>query len=77
LPPANIERQAPPWRSGVTLEELANFLKEQGAVEALNLDGGSSSALYFNGRTYYGRLNKEGQAVQRSIKSALVVRRQP
>ena len=75
LPPADVTREAPPWRSGVTLEEMTNFLKAQGAVEALNLDGGSSSALYYNGRTYYGRLNKEGQAVQRSIKSALVVRR--
>ena len=75
LPPANIVQEAPPWRSGVTLEEMADFLKAQGAVEALNLDGGSSSALYYNGRTYYGRLTKEGQTVQRSIKSALVVRR--
>ncbi len=75
LPPANVTPQAPPWRSGVTLEEMTEFLKAQGAVEALNLDGGSSSALYYNRRTYYGRLNKEGQTVQRSIKSALVVRR--
>lgn len=75
LPPANVTPEAPPWRSGVTLEEMTEFLKAQGAVEALNLDGGSSSALYYNGRTYYGRLNKEGQTVQRSIKSALVVRR--
>ena len=75
LPPADVTREAPPWRSGVTLEDMASFLKAQGAVEALNLDGGSSSALYYNGRTYYGRLNKEGQTVQRSIKSALVVRR--
>lgn len=77
LPPQNQVPEAPPWRSGVTLEEMANFLKSQGAVEALNLDGGSSSAMYYNRRTYYGRLNKEGQTVQRSIKSALVVRRRP
>lgn len=77
LPSADVKREAPPWRSGVTLEEMADFLKSQGAVEALNLDGGSSSAMYYNRRTYYGRLNKQGQTIQRSIKSALVVRRRP
>jgi len=75
LPPAHITPEAPPWRSGVTLEEMTTFLKAQGAVEALNLDGGSSSALHYNQRTYYGRLNKQGQTIQRSIKSALIVRR--
>jgi exopolysaccharide biosynthesis protein len=74
-PPSKASGES--WRSGVTLQELADFLKAQGAVQALNLDGGSSSALFYNGRTYYGRLTPEGDSVQRSVKSVLVVRRKP
>jgi exopolysaccharide biosynthesis protein len=34
-----------PYGGGATLEELAGLLKARGAVDALNLDGGGSSAL--------------------------------
>ena len=34
---------------GLSLLELAQFMKEQGAVTAYNLDGGGSSTMVFNG----------------------------
>ncbi|MCI2058062.1 MAG: phosphodiester glycosidase family protein [Oscillibacter sp.] len=35
---------------GLSLRELAEYLRSLGAVTAYNLDGGGSSTLYFNGR---------------------------
>ena len=37
---------------GFTLKELAELLIEIGAVDAINLDGGSSSSLFVDGRFY-------------------------
>lgn len=62
-----------PGRSGLTLEELADFMRSKGAVKALNLDGGSSSALYYEGETHYGKVNSAGEIVRRSVKSVLLV----
>ncbi len=66
--------QIPGSGSGLTLPELADFLQTQGAISALNLDGGSSSALYYSPTTHYGKFDTEGQAVRRAVKSALIVR---
>ena len=56
---------------GVYLEELAALMKEVGAVEALNLDGGGSSALVVNGQL----LNRPtGGTTEREVMSALVTR---
>ena len=62
-----------PLDSGTSLSELADVLSELGAVKAMNLDGGSSSSLYYNGQAVYGRLDKEGNKIQRPIKSVLLV----
>ena len=35
---------------GVHLDWLAEKLQEYGCVEALNLDGGGSACMYFNGK---------------------------
>lgn len=35
--------------SGATLEEAAQLMQQWGAIDALNLDGGSSTSLYLNG----------------------------
>ena len=64
-----------PLNSGTTLSELTNFLSSQGAAKAMNLDGGSSASLYYDGRAIYGRVNAEGNKIQRPIKSALLVNR--
>ena len=55
---------------GVSLEELAQILYNLGCVDALNLDGGGSSALVVNGNL----LNKPaGTTVEREVMSALAV----
>lgn len=59
--------------SGMTLTELAEFMKNLGIQKAINLDGGSSSSLYYQGQTFYGKLDELGSPVKRPIKSALLV----
>lgn len=43
-----VEQTALTRSAGMTIPELASFMKELGAEYALNLDGGSSSTLYIN-----------------------------
>jgi Phosphodiester glycosidase len=62
-----------PTESGMTLTELAAFLKAQGAVKALNLDGGTSSSLWVEGKSDYGQFDDQGQPMKRPIKSVLMV----
>ncbi|KAF6594345.1 phosphodiester glycosidase family protein, partial [Paenibacillus sp. EKM208P] len=35
--------------SGATIPQLAQMMKQAGAYQAMNLDGGASSGLYYNG----------------------------
>lgn len=44
--------------SGATISQLAQIMKQAGAYQAMNLDGGASSGLYYNGKylTTPGRL---------------------
>ncbi len=54
---------------GASLEELAMLMRDAGAVDALNLDGGGSSTLVVNGV----RVNRPaGGNVEREVMSALV-----
>jgi hypothetical protein len=55
---------------GMTLGEVAEWMRQLGVEKAMNLDGGSSSALYYDGRAFYGK--GDGQA--RPVKSVLVVK---
>lgn len=59
--------------TGLTLEEMAMVMVQLGTIAALNLDGGSSSGLVFQGEARYGRLGAEGQPIVRPIKSVLLV----
>ncbi|MDB9525384.1 phosphodiester glycosidase family protein [Oscillatoria sp. CS-180] len=61
--------------SGLNLQGMADFLASLGVEKALNLDGGSSTGLYFDGTTYLGRLDAEGNEIERPIKSILFVSR--
>ncbi len=68
---------------GLTLNELAEFLRSQGVTQALNLDGGSSTSLSvasdLSGTaarvTYYGSLDASGNPIQRPVKSLLILPR--
>ena len=63
-----------PLESGISLTELTDFLSSLGAVKAMNLDGGSSSSLYYDGRIIYGKVDRDGRIVKRPIKSVLLVK---
>ncbi|MEH1802499.1 MAG: phosphodiester glycosidase family protein [Nostoc sp.] len=59
--------------SGISLPALADLMKTLGADEAMNLDGGSSSSLYYKGKTFYGKVDLEGNSIKRPVKSVLLV----
>jgi exopolysaccharide biosynthesis protein len=59
--------------SGMSLQALADFMKTLGVEKAMNLDGGSSSSLYYKGKTLYGKVDEKGNLVTRSVKSVLLV----
>ena len=44
-----VDGRSSGYSRGVTLTELAQILKDLGCTTAYNLDGGGSSAMYFNG----------------------------
>jgi exopolysaccharide biosynthesis protein len=49
--------------SSATIKQLAEVMKQMGAVEAMNLDGGASSSLYFKG----SYLTKPGRKISNAI----------
>ena len=55
---------------GMSLYQLADFLLEQGATDALNLDGGGSSTMFLDGKVVNHPSDKEGE---RKIGDALLV----
>ncbi|WP_311774785.1 phosphodiester glycosidase family protein [Nostoc sp. 2RC] len=59
--------------SGISLPALADFMKTLGVEKAMNLDGGSSSSLYYKGKTFYGKIDLQGNFIKRPVKSVLVV----
>jgi exopolysaccharide biosynthesis protein len=56
-----VEGRFPGKSEGATLPELANILKDLGCIEALNLDGGGSSAMLVNGKPTITPSDKEGE----------------
>lgn len=52
---------------GLTLTELANFMKLIGCFNAMNLDGGGSTVLYVNGRVVNSPQVKGGIALSNAI----------
>lgn len=62
-----------PDAPGMTLMELADFANSLGAAKLLNLDGGSSASLYYEGQIYLGQLDSQGYPVERPVKSVLIV----
>ena len=66
-----IDGRQPGYSVGATLRDLQNILYEEGAVIAANLDGGSSSTLYYNGKV----VNKPADLLgERMIPTAFVVK---
>ena len=52
---------------GMTLVELAKYMKSIGCEYAMNFDGGSSSALYVKGKIVNTAINSEGIAVSNAL----------
>lgn len=63
-----------PTTSGLSLTALADFLKTLGVEKAMNLDGGSSASFYYNGKTFYGKVDEQGNSIKRNVLSVLLVR---
>ena len=57
------------YSEGMTLQELADLMQSLGAQNAINLDGGGSSAMWVNGL----RTTRPSDGFERSVGSALVV----
>ena len=62
-----------PKNSGISLPALADFLKSLGVQKAMNVDGGNSSSLYYNGKSFYGKVDLDGNFIKRPVKSVLIV----
>lgn len=60
--------------SGLSLPELAAFMQRQGVEKAMNLDGGSSSSLFYRGETIHGKIDSQGNRIQRPVKSVLLLK---
>jgi hypothetical protein len=58
---------------GLTLAELASFMQSQGVTTVLNLDGGTSSGLYYQQQTQMGKRDTNNQPILRPVKSVLVL----
>ena len=66
---AVVKEQEATGYCGVTLDNLAHLLMAEGAVTAMNLDGGGSSAMVIGGASI-----NEAEADQRPVSNALVVK---
>jgi hypothetical protein len=58
---------------GINLPELGKLMQSIGAVKAMNLDGGTSSVLFYRDQLFYGKRNGSNQPEGRPVKSAIVV----
>ncbi len=67
------QKSQSPTNSGMSFPALAAFMKTLDVEEAMNLDGGSSSSLYYKGKTFYGKVNEQGNMVRRPVKSVLLI----
>jgi hypothetical protein len=61
-----VDRQYPVSR-GVTYDELANIMKDAGAVDAMGLDGGHASTMYLNGKVVNYPLNGSEARVSNAL----------
>jgi exopolysaccharide biosynthesis protein len=64
-----IDGHKPGYSVGATLNELAWSMRELGAVEALNLDGGGSTTMWLRGRT----VGRPSDGKERWVSTALLV----
>ena len=56
--------------AGMTLKELANYMKKTGVVDAMNLDGGGSTTFFLMGKV----VNSPSDGRERPVSQALVIK---
>lgn len=59
--------------TGLSLLQLAGFMKELGAVTAYNLDGGGSSTMYFNGEVINNPTTSGQSIKERSVSDIVYI----
>ena len=64
-----IDGRRPRWSRGATLGELRSILRDLGAVDALNLDGGGSSEMVVKGEV----VNRPSDGRERRITNAVLI----
>lgn len=67
-----VDGRKPGVSVGMTLPELAEYLKSLGAIEAMNLDGGGSTTMFLNGKVVNSPSDATGE---RKVSDAITVRR--
>ncbi len=65
-----VDGRQPNFSVGMNLQELAEFLLEMGAVDAMNLDGGGSTTMFLDGKIVNKPSDKEGE---RRVSDAILV----
>lgn len=71
-----VDGRQPGYSAGMTLRELAAFLRELGADEALNLDGGGSSAMVvpdLRGDSAVTIVNRPSDKTERRVANGVAV----
>jgi hypothetical protein len=64
-----IDGRRPGWSRGATLGELRTILRDLGAVDAMNLDGGGSSEMVVKGKV----VNRPSDGHERRITNAVLI----
>lgn len=65
-----VDGRQPDFSVGMNLQELAEFLLELGAIDAMNLDGGGSTTMFLDGKVVNKPSDKEGE---RKVSDAILV----
>jgi Phosphodiester glycosidase len=69
-----VDGRAPGWSVGMTLRQAARLMRSLGAVDALNLDGGSSTAMTVRGELVNRPSDRVGgRPVERRVSNGLFV----
>ncbi len=66
-----VEQKSP--STGLSLLELKDFLESKEVTSAMNLDGGSSSSFFYQGKSFYGKKSTDGNVIKRPVKSVLLL----
>ena len=68
-----VDGRQPATAVGMSHHELAAFMQRLGCTDAMNLDGGGSSTLWYEGRV----MNQPSDGALRPVGNALVLVRRP